>query len=129
MGDYIVEIIIIILFLYEGIVMLVKKNGTIGSRRGNYTAESLAKYSKIAGVIFLAFAGYEVFILLNKMNVINVLGSLGDNSTARNLITIAPIFVVIAILIILRFAILKKDEGYVAPSGDLKKKNDEEEDY
>ncbi|MBP5555892.1 MAG: hypothetical protein J6X94_13600, partial [Lachnospiraceae bacterium] len=115
MADYIVEIVIMIMFLYEGIVLLVKKNGGIGSRRGQYTEESLAKYSKIAGVIFLAFAVYEVFILLNKMNVINVLDSLGDNSVARNLITIAPIFVVIAIILILHFTILKKDEGYTAP--------------
>ena len=129
MADYIVEIVIMIMFLYEGIVLLVKKNGGIGSRRGQYTEESLAKYSKIAGVIFLAFAVYEVFILLNKMNVINVLDSLGDNSVARNLITIAPIFAVIAIILILHFTILKKDEGYTAPSGDLKKKNGEEEDY
>ena len=129
MADCIFELIIMILFLYEGIVMLVKKNGGTSRRTGQYTEESLAKYSVIVGIIFLAFAGYELFIILNKLNVINVLDSLGDNSVARNLITIAPIFVVIAIILILHFTILKKDEGYTAPSGDLKKKNSEEEDY
>lgn len=129
MADCILEIVIIIMFLYEGLVMLIKKNGGIGRRTGQYTEESLRKYSNIVGVIFLVFAGYEVFILLNKMNVINVLDSLGENSTARNLITLAPIFVVIAIILILHFTILKKDQGYTAPSGDPKKKNDEEEDF
>ena len=129
MADCILELIIMILFLYEGIVMLVKKNGGTSRRTGQYTEESLAKYSVIVGIIFLAFAGYELFIILNKLNVINVLDSLGDNKVARTLITTLPIFVVIAVILILHFAVLKKDEGYSDPSGDVKKKNDEEEDY
>ena len=129
MADCILELIIMILFLYEGIVMLVKKNGGTSRRTGQYTEESLAKYSVIVGIIFLAFAGYELFIILNKLNVINVLDSLGDNKVARTLITTLPIFVVIAVILILHFAVLKKDEGYNDPSGDVKKKNGEEEDY
>lgn len=129
MADCILELIIMILFLYEGIVMLVKKNGGTSRRTGQYTEESLAKYSVIVGIIFLAFAGYELFIILNKLNVINVLDSLGDNKVARTLITTLPIFVVIAVILILHFAVLKKSDGYSDPSGDVKKKNGEEEDY
>lgn len=128
MSDYFFEIIIIVLFLYEGFVMITQKNGGHKRNLEKYTEESLAKYSKVAGVVFLVFAAYEVFILLNKMGVINVLSSVED-SIVRVLITTAPILIVIVVILVLHFTILKKNDGYVGSSAKNKNGNEDEEEY
>ena len=61
---------------------------------GKYTEESLVKYSIAAGIAFIVFAAYEVFILLNKLKVINVLSSIED-SYVRMLITVVSIGVIL----------------------------------
>ncbi len=128
MSDYIIDIVIVVLFLYEGIIMIVKKNGGHNRNIGRYTEESLAKYSIVSGIAFLAFAAYEVFILLNKMGVMNVLSSIED-STVRVLITIVPVVIIIIVILVFHFTILKKVDGYVDSSGRNNKGNNDEEDY
>ncbi len=128
MSDYFFEIIIIVLFLYEGIVMITQKNGGHKRNLEKYTEESLAKYSKVVGVVFLVFAAYEVFILLNKMGIINVLSSVED-SIVRVLITTAPILIVIVVILVLHFTVLKKNDGYVGYSAKNKNGNEDEEEY
>lgn len=128
MSDYIFDIVIILVFLYEGIILLTKKNGGNNRNIGKYTEESLAKYSIAAGIAFIAFAAYEVFILLNKLNVINVLSSIED-STVRMLITVVPIGVMIILVLVFHFTILKKVDGYVDPSGRSKNGNDDDEEF
>ena len=126
MSDYIIDIVIILVFLYEGIIMLTKKNGGNNRYIEKYTEESLAKYSIAAGIAFIVFALYEVFILLNKLNILNVLSSIED-STVRMLITVVPIGVMIILLLVFHFTILKKADGYDDSSDRRSKGNDDEE--
>ncbi len=126
MADYIFDIVIILVFLYEGIIMLTKKNGGHDRNFEKYTEESLAKYSIVTGIAFVVFALYEVFILLNKLNVLNVLSSIED-STVRMLITVVPIGVMIILVLVFHFTILKKADGYDDPSDRRSKGNDDEE--
>ena len=106
--------------------MLTKKNGGNNRNIGKYTEDSLAKYSVVTGIAFLIFAAYEGFILLNKLNVINVLSSI-DDSIVRMLITVVPILIMIILVLVFHFTILKKVDGYVDSSARGKKGNDDEE--
>lgn len=128
MGDYIFNIVIVLVFLYEAFILFTKKNGGSERMREKYTEESLAKFSIVSGVAMILLVIYEIIEILHKADILHFIPLDEDGKY--------PIWVAgpclggfIVIYLVLYFVLLKKKEGYTEASKGDNNKRDEEEDY
>ena len=69
MGNYIFNIVIALVFIYEAFILFTKKNGGSDRNFEKYTEESLAKFSPIGGVVLLLAAVYEIIEILHRTGI------------------------------------------------------------
>ncbi|MCR4611993.1 MAG: hypothetical protein K5644_08865 [Lachnospiraceae bacterium] len=125
MTRYIFDLVIIVFFSYEAIMLLVKRNG--GSEKKlaeTYTPESLNTYSLATGITLIFVVIAEIFMVLNKMGVLNFIDPENDG-IVNYLLFLSPVILAVIALLVFRFTLLKKRDDYEAPS--KKKDNDDEE--
>ena len=124
-SNYIFNIVIIVLFIYEAFILFTKKNGGADNNFEKYTEESLAKFSIFAGVIAIIMALVEVVIVLAGIQVIPI--QLTESGKLPFWIGVAPLIVLVVVYLIGMFTMLKKRDDYV----DTRKqeKNNDDEDY
>ncbi|MCR4611796.1 MAG: hypothetical protein K5644_07860 [Lachnospiraceae bacterium] len=107
MSNYIFEMIIIVVFLYEAFVLFTKRNGGDGKMYRHYTEESLEKYSIIVGIMCIIAAIYEALIIMQKVEVINIF-PVDEEGKLPIWVGLLAIGIVIAVIIILHAVVLKK---------------------
>ena len=132
MSSYLFNIVIALVFIYEAFILFTKKNGGSDRNFEKYTEESLAKFSPIGGVVLLLAAVYEIIEILHRTGIAQFI-PLDEDGRIPVYIHVPVLLGIVAIYLILYFAMLKKKDDYVDPKkgGDSIKpgKSDEDEEY
>ena len=125
------NILITLLFVYEGTMMIIRKKGGSSPRADRnyekYTPESVRKFSIIGGLLFYLIALSEIFIILLKMNVISIPSLMNEDGGVSFWAGLVPVVVIVIIFYIVYFVVLKKRDDYVEPTKQDKKQDDEED--
>ena len=132
MGNYIFNIVIALVFIYEAFILFTKKNGGSDRNFEKYTEESLAKFSPIGGVVLLLAAVYEIIEILHRTGIAQFL-PLDEDGRIPVYIHVPVLLGIVAIYLILYFTMLKKKDDYVGPkkggNSNTQSKSDEDEEY
>lgn len=130
MGDYLFNILIIVIFLYEAFMLFTQKNG--GSKRNleRYTQESLAKFSPIGGTLIVLFIIYEVIEVLHKADILHFI-PMDEDGRFPSYISLPAIGIFVVLYLVLYYTILKKKPENDVPNGpsDHSNKQDEDEEF
>ena len=132
MGNYIFNIVIALVFIYEAFILFTKKNGGSDRNFEKYTEESLAKFSPIGGVVLLLAAVYEIIEILHRTGIAQFL-PLDEDGRIPVYIHVPVLLGIVAIYLILYFTMLKKKDDYVdtkkGGNSNTQSKSDEDEEY
>ncbi len=132
MGNYIFNIVIALVFIYEAFILFTKKNGGSDRNFEKYTEESLAKFSPIGGVVLLLAAVYEIIEILHRTGIAQFL-PLDEDGSIPVYIHVPVLLGFVAIYLILYYTMLKKKDDYVDPkkggNSNTQSKSDEDEEY
>ena len=132
MGNYIFNIVLALVFVYEAFILFTKKNGGSDRNFEKYTEESLAKFSPIGGVVLLLAAVYEIIEILHRTGIAQFL-PLDEDGRIPVYIHVPVLLGIVAIYLILYFTMLKKKDDYVDPkkgvNSSTPSKSDEDEEY
>ena len=131
MPNYIFNIIIGALFLYEAVICFTKKNGGSERMRDQYTEESLTKFSIISGILMSLLAVWEVIEIVSRAKLVNILPVDDGGSISPAWIGIVPIATFLVLYLVCYFVILKKRDDYVDPrkGGNNTGKSDDDEEF
>ena len=132
MGNYIFNIVLALVFVYEAFILFTKKNGGSDRNFEKYTEESLAKFSPIGGVVLLLAAVYEIIEILHRTGIAKFI-PLDEDGRIPVYIHVPVLLGIVAIYLILYFTMLKKKDDYVDPkkggNSNAPSKSDEDEEY
>ena len=132
MGNYIFNIVIALVFIYEAFILFTKKNGGSDRNFEKYTEESLAKFSPIGGVVLLLAAVYEIIEILHRTGIAQFL-PLDEDGRIPVYIHVPVLLGIVAIYLILYYTMLKKKDDYVDPkkggNSNTQSKSDEDEEF
>lgn len=132
MGNYIFNIVLALVFIYEAFILFTKKNGGSDRNFEKYTEESLAKFSPIGGVLLVIIAIYEVIECLHRANILHFLPT-DDEGRIPIYISLPVLIGFVIVYLILYYTMLKKKDDYVDPkkggNSGTSNKSDEDEEY
>ncbi len=125
------NIVLALVFAYEGAMMIVKKNGGVtrngGRHYDKFTPESVVRFSIISGILFFALALVEGLIVLLQMEIISIPALMDEDGKVSIWVTLIAVLVFLVLYAIIYFAVLKKRDDYVEPAKDDRKQDDDEE--